>query len=330
MNRRGSGERGRETVPITKWESNIESRQFCSTHLEIAVGELIFHVFNLALNEKMPGWSFSDDRHTHHELIYTCEGLGTYEMYDTRYVVRKGDLFFTPRNVRHNGWSHSNVARWKTFVIELDFSLTHDPELFLDDIAVLPAVLPFYRHFILERAPTLEVPVEMQSHIDLITERLTLEMAERGPEYELILHSCLLDYLVLITRAARQAHAKVPLRQHAGRVKRLFRLEKARQYLQQHYTEDLRVDEVAAQAHLSSFHFTRLFKEAFGMTPNQYQQHLRIEEAKRLLVMTDLQVGEIAERLGYSSPEYFSRSFRARAGTTPRSFARGLAQGKGD
>ena len=322
--------RVRPVDAATKWEDHIESRLFCSTHLEIPVGELIFHVFNLALNEKMPGWSFWEDRHNHHELIYTCDGQGTYEIHDRRYVVHQGDLFFTPRNVRHNGWSHSNVARWKTFVIEFDFSLAHDPELFLDDIAVLPAVLPFYKHFILERDPTLHVPVDIQSHIELITERLTLEMASRGPDYELILQSCLIDYLVLITRAARQTLDKVPLHQYAGRVKRLIRLEKARQFVQQHYAENLRLEDIAAQAHVSPFHFVRLFKEAFGVTPNQYHQQLRIEEAKRLLVMTDLQVAEIADRLGYSSPEYFSRTFSAHVGASPRRFVRQLADSTHD
>lgn len=305
-----------------KWDENIESRLFCTTHLEIPVGDLIFHVFNLALNIKKPGWSFANDRHPHHEIIYTGEGQGTYEVNDRRYIVHPGELFFTRRNVPHNGWSHSNVARWRTFVVELDFSLVHDPEAYLDDIAMFPAIMPFYRHFILERQTVLQVPLALQSHIELVTERLTLELGSRSPDYDLILHSCLIEYLVLVTRAARQALAQVPLRQYAGRAKRLIRLEKARRFLQQHYTEQLRLDQIAAQSHLSPFHFNRLFKEAFGVTPGQYQQQLRLEEAKRLLVMTDMQIGEIAERVGYSSPEYFSRVFSAAIGVPPRDFTK--------
>lgn len=308
-----------------KWQENIESRLFSRTHLVIPVGELVFHVFNVSYNEKKPGWSFSADRHGHHELIFTVEGEGTYEMNGQRYLVRKGDFFFIPRNVLHNGWAHSSERVWKSLVIELDFSLAHEPELYLDDIAVFPAVLPFYKHFILEREAILHVPPELEPQIGLIIERLTLEMAEQGPDYDLILQSSMIQYLVLISRAARQALSVTPLRQYAGRAKRLFRLETARQYLQQNYQQELTNDDIASQAHLSPFHFARLFKEAFGIAPHQYQLQLRIEEAKRLLVMTDMPIAQIAERLGYSSPEYFSRVFSSKVGVPPRSFSAHLA-----
>jgi AraC-like DNA-binding protein len=56
------------------------------------------------------------------------------------------------------------------------------------------------------------------------------------------------------------------------------------------------------------------------MSPIQYQAHLRLSEAKRLLLSTDMQISEISDRLGYSSPEYFSRQFASKVGVSPSNY----------
>jgi len=311
---------------LDKWQDDILSRLICKTHLEISVGELVFHVFSIAVNKKQPGWSFSSDRHEHHELIYTSRGCGTYEMLGQSRTVSEGELFFTPRNVLHNGWAHEEIPSWDSLVVELDFSLAHDPETYLDDIGSFPAVMPFYKHFILQSEATLPVPIELRPQIGLIIERLILEMESKGSDFELILQSCMIEYLVLVSRAAQHSIAQIPLGQYAGRVRRLLRLEKARQFLRENYTEEHSLSDIAKKAHLSQFHFVRLFKGAFGLTPLQYRVQLRLEEAKRLLVMTDMQVSEVAYRLGYCSPEYFSRVFTKKIGCPPRDFARHIVE----
>jgi len=181
-------------------------------------------------------------------------------------------------------------------------------------------VLPFYRHFMLERQVALAVSSELRPQIELIVDRLALEVANRTFDYDLILQSQMLEFLALICRAAREQLSSVPLRHYASRAKGLMRLEKSRRHITQNYTQTITVKELAAEACMSPYHFVRVFKEAFGMTPIQYQTHLRMSEAKRLLLSTDLRVSEISDRLGYSSPEYFSRQFTSKVGVSPSNY----------
>lgn len=303
-------------------EPLLEARLFCHTHMEIPVGDMIFHIFSVANNKKFAGWNFYDDRHDHHELIYTIQGTGTYEIYDQKVRAKKGDFFFTPRGVLHHGWIDQGVDLWESLVVELDFSLARDPEIYLDDLGVFPVVLPFYRHFMLEKQVSLEVSPELRPQIELIVERLALEVANRTFDYDLILQSQMLEFLALVCRAAREQLSSVPLRHYASRAKGLMRLEKARRYITQNYTQSLTVKQLAAEACISPYHFVRVFKDAFGMTPIQYQAHLRLSEAKRLLLSTDMQISEISDRLGYSTPEYFSRQFAAKVGVSPSNYTR--------
>jgi AraC family transcriptional regulator len=100
---------------------------------------------------------------------------------------------------------------------------------------------------------------------------------------------------------------------HAGRQK----ISAALQYIQSK-AQDLSIDRLAAVSHLSPYHFSRLFKQSTGLTPHQYVLHWRIEESKRLLTRTELDLAEIAQRLGFRDQSHFTERFRKITGATPK------------
>lgn len=72
--------------------------------------------------------------------------------------------------------------------------------------------------------------------------------------------------------------------------------------------------------HLSVSRFSHLFAAGIGMTPGEYLNTLRLEQAKTLLFESDLPIGTVALRAGFSDANYFSRLFRKRFGQSPSSF----------
>lgn len=92
------------------------------------------------------------------------------------------------------------------------------------------------------------------------------------------------------------------------------------EYMRAHYTEAIKIDDAAAIALQSRFHFIRSFKAATGYAPYQYVLHLRMEEARRLLKSTSRSVAEISFMLGFSTPSQFYRVFEKSAGTTPEQY----------
>ncbi|MFD1910738.1 AraC family transcriptional regulator [Halodurantibacterium flavum] len=73
--------------------------------------------------------------------------------------------------------------------------------------------------------------------------------------------------------------------------------------------DDISLDELAAEAKLSPFHFARMFKQTTGMPPRVYLTQLRLEKACELLEKTDLSIMEIALEVGYSSSQVLARVF---------------------
>lgn len=84
--------------------------------------------------------------------------------------------------------------------------------------------------------------------------------------------------------------------------------------------EDISIADLAAEARLSVFHFTRMFKRTVGMSPREYLVQIRIEKARELLVHSDLTILEVAQELGYSSGQVLARAFAKNLHVTPREY----------
>lgn len=97
-------------------------------------------------------------------------------------------------------------------------------------------------------------------------------------------------------------------------------IKKAREYLDAHFTEQISLDELARVADLSKYHFCRAFYEAVGVSPHVYQNHLRLNLAKKLLVQ-NRPIADIALELGFYDQSHFGKYFKNFAGVTPRSYS---------
>lgn len=93
-------------------------------------------------------------------------------------------------------------------------------------------------------------------------------------------------------------------------------------YLNEHFTESIQLEDLAARACLSPFYFSRLFQKETGMTFWQYVLISRLSFAKYLLKTTDLPIREIAERSGFSDASAFCAAFRKKEGISPGSYRR--------
>jgi AraC family transcriptional regulator len=99
------------------------------------------------------------------------------------------------------------------------------------------------------------------------------------------------------------------------------RLRAVLEYIHRHLAADLTLRDLAAVAHLSPYHFARLFKISTGLPPRQYVIACRVEWAKQLLRGgDDLTLAQVAARAGFSDQSQFSRHFKRHVGVTPKRF----------
>lgn len=94
----------------------------------------------------------------------------------------------------------------------------------------------------------------------------------------------------------------------------------ANDYLREHLQETVDLKKLAHDSGLHPTYFHKLFTAAFRKTPAQQLMQFRIHEAVRLLIDDELSIGEISNRCGFSTPNYFCYKFREATGRSPRQF----------
>jgi len=145
------------------------------------------------------------------------------------------------------------------------------------------------------------------------------EVTAEKPGHEIMLDALVRQLAIHLLRShlTVRKSAQIEL-SRVGPVDR--RLRRALEFMHDNYGRELALEEIAASAYLSEYHFARLFKQITGATPHVYLANLRIEKARRLLVETTLPVIEIAAMVGYQSQSHFTKIFKSVTGITPRAY----------
>lgn len=94
-------------------------------------------------------------------------------------------------------------------------------------------------------------------------------------------------------------------------------INKARLRIREALESDLTIQQVAEELGMSYSNFRKLFKDFTGLSPATYQQDLKLQRAQELLSTTDMTIKEIAYRLNFDSPDYFSAKFKIKTGRRP-------------
>ncbi|HST52281.1 MAG TPA: AraC family transcriptional regulator [Pyrinomonadaceae bacterium] len=155
---------------------------------------------------------------------------------------------------------------------------------------------------------------------------LAEELLDEDAGQELVVAALVEQTLVhLLRRHANVRRSEQVELSRAGLVDRRIRL--AVELMHAQLSRELSLEEIASAAHLSPFHFARLFKKLTGATPHAYLANLRAARAQTLLAATDLSVTEVGARVGYMSSSHFAKAFRQSTGLSPRAFRKALIRG---
>jgi AraC family transcriptional regulator len=156
-------------------------------------------------------------------------------------------------------------------------------------------------------------------HINSVVDRILQAHRENGFDQLLFEQQLthLLGYLLQQQRDVSAAVNKLPPVRMSTRVELYRRLSRSIDYIHANVGEKIDLQDLSAASLLSKYHFLRLFKLAYGLSPYQYIQDLRIEKARGMLSKTMLPVADLAYSLGFDNPQSFSRLFFQRTGLYP-------------
>ncbi len=134
---------------------------------------------------------------------------------------------------------------------------------------------------------------------------------------EMVVHGIAQALAVHLVRQYGKRDGAVPARRGALPA---FKLQLIVRMMEAGLDQAFNLKSLAAEAGLSAFHFSRVFKQSTGSSPSDYFVQLKMAEARRLLRETEASIIQIALDLGYSSPSHFAQVFRRQVGVSPRDY----------
>ena len=143
------------------------------------------------------------------------------------------------------------------------------------------------------------------------------EIENKAIGYDLVCHDLL---EVLVVRLMRRTDFSLAPAASGTRTSK--ECAAVRRYIDSHFKESLSLDVLAEVAHVNKYYLVHTFSKEYGISPINYLISRRIAESKQLLSDTDHSLSQISHMLGFSSPSYFSQSFRKLEGISPMEYRR--------
>lgn len=250
--------------------------------------------------ERSPNFSIDRARFENSLVMVVLDGKLVVEQYGARFVLGAGEGVLMRLYERHRYWSDTESP-----CRLLWFHFRGRPLNALMERLEEERTLPL-------RFPGEELIAPLCRCFDVA--------AERAPGYEVTLSSLFYSMVVgvigrYVPRAAIEA---------GGNNSSFVRC--AERYVEEHLYGKPNLEEAARAAHVSKYHYCRMFRSHFGKSFLQYVTARKIEAAQFLLAYTGDRPGEIAQKLGFADPGHFSKSFHAHVGCTPSQYRAGKSR----
>lgn len=243
-------------------------------------------------------------------LIYLTEGTVCMAVRDEVYTLRAGQFLLIPAGTPYRPLASDGCA-YRFFHI----SATECAEAPFDAHRSENRSLPpgdFAWFFTRTASQAIELPTQPTAVADPAVPELLHRVAalqiDRAPHELLLMDTLLRELLIRISSTFRARAAMNP------------KMDRILRFVHAHYAEPIRLPDMARAADVSNSYAARLFRELLHTRSSDYLTRVRLAAACSLLVNASYTVGEVADRVGFSSIYYFSRVFRAQYHLSPSAF----------
>ncbi|WP_435925445.1 AraC family transcriptional regulator [Paenibacillus sp. DYY-L-2] len=245
--------------------------------------------------------------HTAAEIIMPIENIYTAVVDDIKYVLQPGDIFVIPSGELHRLFAPESGKR---MILQFDCSTLYNIDGFNSTFHLLRPCL----HITSGQNPKLHQSLRPLL-LELMEEYFSKSLLREASSYSLLIR-----FLVVLGRNFMNEKRHSPRDEGVKKLKYIDKLIQVCNYMNEHCTEDIQVEELADLAGFSKFHFMRLFKQFMGMSYYSYLNQHRIMHAEKLLIDPNLSVMEVAMSSGFGSLATFNRVFKNYKKCTPSEY----------
>lgn len=135
----------------------------------------------------------------------------------------------------------------------------------------------------------------------------------------------MLKVLFEIHKQVGEEIQSIPAVKRSTKIEVYKRINNAKDYIDDNFSSEIKIEDAAKAACMSNFHFLRLFKKVFNETPYQYITYKRLAKASRLIMKTDMPITDVCFEVGFQSLSSFSWLFKQKYGISPDTMRSGYS-----
>ncbi|GKU82073.1 AraC family transcriptional regulator [Niallia sp. NCCP-28] len=238
--------------------------------------------------------------HSHNdmlEIIFIKEGKGSNMIGDQHYQIQKNDILIYNNGVLHDEYSNtnSNMSVYCCGITDVK-------------LAGLPR-----NHLVSKEQSYVLHSGEYASNIESLLEMMYAQVTGKRPGAEEVCSYLICAMLALILQVP-QENVLLPKTEES------VLLNEIKSYIDKHYREDITLQLLSRQFHISTYYLVHVFKKYTGFSPIQYIIRRRIGEAQSLLINTNDSITKIAGLVGYDNMSYFATLFSKTVGMSPKKY----------
>lgn len=264
-----------------------------------------FHGLKLYHNREVENYPIH--WHTALEIIMPVQNEYTVIIDGTPHTFGEGDIFITPPGTLHELTAPPSGER---LILLFDYSTICNVK---DMDSMLHTLLPY-------TLITREEYPELNKKLQFYLNEVVREYDHPMPFTEACVYSLMIRFFVTLGRTNFSANTKFPGITNHKQHEYVEKFMMVCNYITDHCTENITVEELADLAGFSKFHFARLFKQFSNMSCYEYLTQKRIAHAERLLIEPGLSITEVAMRSGFNSLSTFNRIFKSAKNCTPSEY----------
>ncbi|MBQ6787767.1 MAG: helix-turn-helix domain-containing protein [Lachnospiraceae bacterium] len=252
--------------------------------------------------------------HSFYEFYYLVSGDRKFFLNGKTYRVKSGDIMLIPKREIHRttfygeGSEHERIAMCFSEDIVRYLKECIGQEHFEECF--------YQRH--------LTVPVEQREYLESLFDKMITEYEGKDEYSDFLCRRYCEEVILFIIRCQKEKKAKSLQESETVEIQHLsaedMELEKAAQYVNEHFMETLTLPIMAERSCMSDSYFSRRFKQVTGFGFKEYLNMVRIRHACELLVSTDLSITKISEACGYMDSNYFGDAFKKLKHVAPREY----------
>lgn len=236
-------------------------------------------------------------------LIYCTEGKGWYSIYGRKYLIEKNQFVLIPPHIPYSFGADASDP-WTIYWLHFQGKLSE-------------------QFYLPHPAPQSILPGEysrLQDRIQLFEEIYSSFSMGYIREYMVYSSMCLYMFLASFIWLEQYRHIRIPSHKEYPFSSKVIH------YMQENIERNLSLSDLASYLKYSPSHFSMLFQRETGVSPINYFLQLKMQKACQYIVLTNLKLNEIATKLGFEEPAYFSRLFTKVMGISPSAYRKKEAE----